>query len=138
MNRSGIDRKKSTLPLQIEFEIGAEYRKKIADGDFNLIFVYIETDQDFINTRNEIVGNVTSEINRSEDKPLPSEGIIRGSYSWPINSSMNLEIGAEGALNNLDQTFTVFFDLDNNGSVEPQPTLVTEVKELREELFCYS
>ena len=135
LNRSGIDRKKSTLPLQIEFEIGAEYRKKIADGDFNLIFVYIETDQDFINTRNEIVGNVTSEINRSEDKPLPSEGIIRGSYSWPINSSMNLEIGAEGALNNLDQTFTVFFDLDNNGSVEPQPTLVTEVKELREELF---
>jgi len=46
-----------------------------------------------------------------------------------------LEIGAEGSLNNLNQTFNAFFDLDNNGSVEPLPTLNTEVEELREELF---
>ncbi len=134
LNRPGIDLKTS-VPEQLAWEIGTEYRKKIADGDLNLIFIYTHTKNEPTNFRNEIVGNVTSEINRIEEEKIPTEGIIRGSYSWPITSSMALEVGAEGSLNKLDQTFNAFFDLDNNGSVEPLPTLNTEVEELREELF---
>ena len=134
LNRSGIDRKES-LPEQVLWEIGTEYRKRLAEGDLNLIFVYSENNLPIIDVRNETLGNVTKEINRSKDDKISTEGIIRGSYSWPITSSMALEVGAEGSRNIVDQTFNAFFDLDNNGFVEPLPTLNTEVEELREELF---
>ena len=49
---------------------------------------------------------------------------------------MTLEVGAEGSRNIVDQTFTAFFDLDDNSFVEPQPTVNTQVEELREELFA--
>jgi len=134
-NRSGIDRKIFELPDKREWEVGGEYRKKIAEGDLNLIFVYHKENTPTRNFRNEIVGNVTSEINRGEELKKPSEVIVRGSYSWPMNPSMALEAGGERSLNIVEQSFTAFFDLDNNGVVDPQPTLITEVEELRDELF---
>ena len=134
-NRSGIDRKIFELPDKREWEVGGEYRKRIAEGDLNLIFVYHKENTPTRNFRNEIVGNVTSEINRGEELKKPSEVIVRGSYSWPMNPSMALEAGGERSLNIVEQSFTAFFDLDNNGVVDPQPTLITEIEELRDELF---
>lgn len=122
---------------RLKWEIGGEYRKGVGPGMFNLLFVYNNNDQPVLEFRNlELVG-ATREISRNVSQQVQDEGIVRGSYNWPLAVNQSVELGLEAVRNVLDQSLVVSFDRNQDGLVEPVdfPTAIARVKELRGEAF---
>ena len=136
-NRMAIDDRVSLSEDGLIYEIGVEYSKQALGGKFNIIGLFNRSSTPTYRTRNEIDDDVVTEISRNIDNSDDSEDIIRSTYARPLTSKVSLELGIEGARNITDQDSQVFFDMDNDGGVEPFlfPTSHSRVKEIRGEAF---
>jgi outer membrane receptor protein involved in Fe transport len=67
---------------------------------------------------------------------LATESIIRSGYSWPLNTSQNLELGLEGAINTLEKD-VLLFEVLPDGSLNPIDVFNSDsdVQENRYEFF---
>jgi outer membrane receptor protein involved in Fe transport len=82
-----------------------------------------------------VPGNVPSESLVLSDA-LATEAILRSSYSWPLNSSQNLELGLEGAINTLEKN-VLLFEILPDGTLVPIDVFNSDsdVEENRYEFF---
>jgi len=137
-DRSAIDDRVNLSEGQETFEIGVEYSREALGGKFNIITLANRSTGPAHRTRNEIDGDMVTEISRNIDHSDESEDILRGTYARPLTRDLSLELGVEGARNITDQNSQVFFDLDMDGQVEPYlfPTSHSKVKEVRAEIFA--
>ncbi len=118
-------------------ELSAQYEAELGPGGLTLLGLHREDTRPVIDFRNRLFPTEITELNRSTSDSTLREDIIRASYILPLSAEHSLELAAEGARNNLDQTFTVFFDLDQNGTLEEVaiPTANARVTENRGEIF---
>ena len=135
---SATDLRQRSIDSQLEWEVGGTYEQPTRKGsNLKLLSVYNHRDTSNKQSRNLLIATDLDEISRSPSDVLEVEAILRGSYFWPLSSDQTLEVGAEGALNSLDQTIELFFDLDNDGVADQidifNPS--SKVEELRTELF---
>jgi outer membrane receptor protein involved in Fe transport len=118
-------------------ELSGQYEAELGPGGFTGLILHRRDNRPLSDYRNRITAEGTTELNRSNSVLKRGEDILRVSYVWPLSAQHVLEVTAEGARNTLDQTFRVFFDLDDNGTLEEVaiPTAVAHVEETRGEIF---
>jgi len=135
---SGVDLRSQVVDPDLEWEFGGTFERRVGEGgNFKILTVFNSEDTSSVSSRDELSGDVLSEVNRNPSDILETEAILRSSYYWPLSSSQTLEIGAETARNALEQTIEAFFDLDEDGVAEQidifNPS--SKVEEARTELF---
>ena len=136
---SAVDLRSRVVDEWLEWELGGTYERPVGSrGNFKILSVYTHDDLSAVEARNELDGDVLSEVSRNPIDELKTEAIVRASYFWPLAASQTLEIGAESALNTLEQTIQVFSDEDGDGIAEEidifNPS--SKVEEIRIELFA--
>lgn len=118
-------------------EISGEFTTSLGGGDLTVLLLGNSRNEPTLDDRIRIRGDDVREISRSDTDLQQTEYIGRVQYSFPLSSTLGLNVGGEGSQNKLRQYLRPFFDLDDDGTVEPVviPTANARVKELRGEAF---
>ena len=118
-------------------ELSAQFEAEIGPGGFTALALHRTDTRPIIDFRNRFIGSDRIELSRSLSDSETGEDILRLSYIRPLSAQHTVEVAAEGARNTLDQTFRVFFDTDDNGTLEEIdiPTATAHVEESRGEAF---
>lgn len=135
---SAVDLRSRVVDGRLEWELGGTYERKVgSDGNLKILTVYTHDDTSTIEARNELDGDVLNEVSRNPTDELQTEAILRGSYSWPLSSTQSLEIGAETAVNTLEQTIEIYSDENGDGIAERIDVFnpSSKVEEERSEIF---
>ena len=110
-----------SLEDRLNWEVGGDLENRIgASGVLKTRLIYTNKTSDeseFVSLSSTVPGSVPLESLVFSDD-LESESIIRSSYSWPLTSTQNLELGLEGAKNTLEKTVSLFEVLPD-GSLDP-------------------
>ena len=128
-----------SLEDRLIWEVGGDLENRIgSDGTLTTRLIYTNKTSDeseFVSLSSIVPGNVPSESLVLTDG-LETESIIRSSYSRPLTSAQNLELGLEGARNTLDKTVNLFEVLPD-GSLDPVDLFNSDsnVEEDRYEFF---
>lgn len=120
------------------FEAGGEYTSGIGPGDLTALFIVHRDTNPTLDFRDRSEPARTVQVSRSFSEVTRGEDILRASYRLPVAQGQTIELGAEGARNTLEQSLQAFFDLNNDGVLEPIviPTADPEVEEARGEVFA--
>ena len=128
-----------SLEDRFDWEIGGDVENRLgASGVLKTRLIYSNKTSDeseFVSLSSTVPGNVPSEsLVLSGD--VSTESIIRSSYSWPLTSAQNLELGIEGALNTLEKEVRLF-EVLADGSLTPIDLFnsSSDVEENRYEFF---
>ena len=120
-------------------EVGGEYISSFGPGDFTGLFIVRRTEEPELFLRDIDLSTRVAQLSRSEGLLHTGEDIVRGSYVLPLAAGRTLELGAEGARNNLDRELLFFRDLNGDAILEEVKidgvASVPRVKELRGEVF---
>ena len=126
------------------WEIGGDYEYLGADNSrFKVLFIANENDNSSLRERFDVLAGGEEKNLFLSTNSLITERIVRGSYTFDIGDSMDLELGAEGAQTVLDSALA----LGIAGSGTPSQTVgglvpinvsnaVSEVEEIRYEPFA--
>jgi outer membrane receptor protein involved in Fe transport len=118
-------------------EISGEFTSRLGGGDLTVLLLGNSSSQPTLDERIRIRGDEIREVSRSETDLQQTEYIGRVQYSFPVSPTLSMNVGGEGAQNKLRQDLQPFFDLDDDGTVEPIviPTANARVEEIRGEAF---
>lgn len=98
-----------------KWEIGGDYRNQLGGGKrVGALFVYSTLEEDNEQIQTASVAGMEHLLSLEQTQAAWCEAIVRGSVQWPILDSQSLEIGAEGALNELDTSFQLFTEMDGD------------------------
>ena len=128
-----------SLEDRLDWEIGGDLENRIGtNGIWKTRTIYTNKSGDeseFVSLSSTVPGNVPSQSLVLTDE-LATETIIRSSYSWPLTSSQNLELGIEGAQNTLEKE-VLLFEVLPDGSLDPIDIFNSnsDVEENRYEFF---
>lgn len=119
-------------------ELGAEYQTRLGNVGLDLIALFARNSISIDDFRNVEVSENVTEVSRSASAQDTGEDILRPTFSFALASDQDLRLGFEIARNTLDQQLDVFFDFDDDGTLDPVdlPTANARVEELRGELFA--
>jgi len=123
----------------IDWEIGGDIENLVgSDGILKTRAIYTSKSEDkseSVSLSSSIPGNVPSRSLVLSDS-VATETIIRSSYSWPVATGQNLELGIEGAINTLDKN-VLLFEVLADGSLAPITLFNSDsnVEENRYEFF---
>ena len=97
----------------LKWELGADYEREMGKtGRLKIVFVRTDDNGDVREVQRRILGGVDLITNIQATDSVRRETILRSSYKWDLSKKQNLEIGVEGALNNLDTALRIFEDQD--------------------------
>lgn len=128
-----------SLEDSLDWEVGGDIENRLgANGILKTRAIYTsktEDESETVSLSSSVPGNVPSESLVLSDA-LATEAILRSSYSWPLNSSQNLELGLEGAINTLEKN-VLLFEILPDGTLDPIDVFNSDsdVEENRYEFF---
>jgi outer membrane receptor protein involved in Fe transport len=128
-----------SLEDRLEWEVGGDIENQVgANGNLKTRLIYTNKTADeseFVTLSSAVAGNVPEKSLVLTDE-LATEAIIRTSYSWPLTSAQNLELGIEGAQNILEKE-VFLFEVLPDGTLDPVDLFnsVSDVEENRYEIF---
>lgn len=129
----------SSIEDGIDWELGGDIENRVGtSGTLKTRAIYTsktEDESESVSLSSSVPGNVPSQSLVLSDS-LATEAIIRSSYSWPVTSNHNLELGLEGAVNTLEKDVKLFAVL-GDGSLDPVDVFNSDsdVEENRFEFF---
>jgi len=128
-----------SLEDSLDWELGGDIENRLgANGTLKTRAIYTsktEDESETVSLSSSVPGNVPSESLVLSDA-LATEAILRSSYSWPLTSSQNLELGLEGAINTLEKD-VLLFEILPDGTLDPIDVFNSDsdVEENRYEFF---
>jgi len=123
----------------IDWELGGDIENRIGTaGILKTRAIYTSKTEDqseSVSLSSSVPGNVPAQSLVLSDS-LATEAIVRSSYSWPVASGQNLELGIEGAVNTLEKD-VLLFEVLPDGSLDPIDVFNSDsdVEENRFEFF---
>lgn len=128
-----------SLEDRLEWEVGGDLENRVgANGTLKTRLIYTDKtgdESEFVSLTSTVPGNVPAQSLVLTDEHA-TEAIIRSSYSWPLTTSQNLELGLEGAQNVLEKEVGLFEVLPD-GSLNRVDVFnsVSDIEENRYEFF---
>ena len=121
------------LTSRTQWEVGGDYEHAFENGDtFKLLFLVSSDVQKNDRTFSSAVPGAPLVINRQQIlEPKEQEKIARGTYRWSVAPGHRLTLGAEVAINTLDQQVQQFVDLGSGLQNVPVPNPDSHVEETR-------
>lgn len=105
----------------LDWEFGGDFENSLgSNGRLKTRAIYssqTEEEEERLSLTSTVPGNIPSESLVLNDETT-TESIIRSSYSWPVVSGQNLELGLEAAVNTLEKEVQLFEVLPD-GSLDP-------------------
>lgn len=123
------------LTSRTEWEVGGDYEHRFTNGDtFKLLFLISSDDQNIDRNFSIAPPGGTLAVNRRQIlEPKEEEKIARGTYRWGLAPGHRLTLGAEVAINTLDQRVQQFVDSGMGLQGVPVPNPDSHVEEIRVE-----
>ncbi|MEX2496248.1 MAG: TonB-dependent receptor [Woeseia sp.] len=98
-----------------KWEIGGDYQNQLGGGKrVGALFVYSMREEDDEQTQTASSAGIEHLLSLEQTEAAWREAIVRGSVQWPLFDSQSLEVGAEGALNELATSFQLFTERDGD------------------------
>ena len=121
------------LTSRTEWEVGGDYEHRFGSGDtFKLLFLVSSDDRSIDrNFSTALPGAPLTPTRRQLLEPKEEEKIARGTYRWGLAPGHRLTLGAEVAINTLDQRVQQFVDLGAGLENVPVPNPDSHVEETR-------
>jgi outer membrane receptor protein involved in Fe transport len=96
-----------------KWEIGGDYQNHLdGGGRVGALFVYSTVEEDDEQIQTASTAGIEHLVSLEQTEAAWREAIVRGSVQWPLAERQSLEVGAEGAVNELDTSFRLFTEID--------------------------
>ena len=135
---NAIEEQTRTNGPNTTLELSGEFTAPLLGGELTVLMLGNSRTQPTLDDRIRIRAEEIREVSRSDSDVQRDEYIGRVQYSFPLSANLGMNIGGEAAQNTLRQELRPFFDLDDDGTVEPVviPTADAHVEEIRGEGFA--